>query len=115
MAELRGHLRLAQEAAAHFLAEGELGGEHLERDLAAQPRVERAVHDGHAATADLGLDVVERADRGVDALAELVGHGRRGELPPRGLSLAISSATYTALSTSRASCSACSAMVVTCW
>ena len=93
MAELRGHLRLAQEAAAHFLAEGELGGQHLERDLAPQPRVERAVHDGHAAAPDFRFHVVQRANRGVDALAEFVGHGQRGDSPPRGLSRAISSAT----------------------
>ena len=117
--ELRGHLRLAQESRFHLGAEREFGRQNLERDLSAQANVARAIHDRHAAAADLILDFKERADRAFHAVAQRVtlGHDRpdsvRGVFV-LGLIRAISSATYTALSTSRASAIAWSATDVMC-
>jgi hypothetical protein len=78
--ELRGRLRLAEEARAHAVAEGELRGEHLERDRALQPHLDRAVHHGHAAAADLLAHVVAVAHGGHHAVEQRVrgGAGRRG-------------------------------------
>ena len=51
--QLRGRLRLAQEALADAGAERQLGREHLDRDAAVQPDLARAVDHGHAAAPDL--------------------------------------------------------------
>ena len=56
MRQLRGHLRLAQEAALHILAKRELRRQHFERHQSAQPYVARPIHHGHPATADFCLN-----------------------------------------------------------
>src|ERR1019366_1647202 len=106
--KLRGHLCLAQESRLHLRTERELGRKDLQRHLAVQPHVARTIDDGHAAASDLVLDLEERADRAFNAVAQRValGHDRPDSLRDvfdLGLMRAISSATYTALSTSLAS------------
>ena len=119
MRKLRGHLRLAQEPRLHIRAKGELRRQHLERHFAVQAHVARAVHHGHSAAPDLVLDLEQRADRFFNAVAQRValGHGRPDSVRAGldlGLMRAISSATYTALSTSLASAIAWSATEVMC-
>ena len=75
MLQLGGGLDLAQEPLG---AEdgGQLGVEHLERDLAVVPEVVGEVDGGHAALAELALDAVAVSQ----ALAQLrcrVGHRAR--------------------------------------
>jgi hypothetical protein len=53
-----GDPRLAQETLTKPLILGELGGNHLERDLAPEPRVFGAVDRAHPPTADERLDSV---------------------------------------------------------
>ncbi len=108
MVELRRHLRLAQEPRLHLGAERELRRQYLERDLSAQPHIARAVHDRHSAAADFIFDFKERADREFHAVSQRVARGHDRPDSERGVFVlglirAISSATYTALSTSRAS------------
>ena len=55
-----GDLRLPQEALPETLVLRELGGDHLERDLAAEPGFLGAVDRAHAAAADERLDAVTR-------------------------------------------------------
>ena len=50
--------RLAQEARTEALVAREMTGEHLERDAAAQLGVVGGVDDGHAAAAELTLELV---------------------------------------------------------
>ena len=50
--------RLAQEALAEALVLGELGGDHLEGDLAPEPRLLGAIDRAHSPSADEGLDPV---------------------------------------------------------
>ena len=68
--ELRRGLRLAGEARPDGVVVGELGGQHLDGDVAFEPEVAGAVDDGHPAAADLVLDPVLAAERGGGALAE---------------------------------------------
>ena len=56
--ERGGDPRLAQEALAEALVLGELGGDHLERDLASEPLLLGAVDRAHPPSADEGLDPV---------------------------------------------------------
>ncbi len=55
MIQLRGRLGFAKESLSDVGAETELGRQHLDRDLALQPSVARAIHDSHTATTDFGL------------------------------------------------------------
>src|SRR5439155_23678585 len=59
-----GHPDLQQEALG-AQARGESGLEDLERDGAVMPQVVSEVDSGHAAAAELALDVVAVAERGV--------------------------------------------------
>ena len=52
MIERRGGLRLLHEPAAAILVRQAVGGQHLDRHLAAQTRIARAVHLAHAARAE---------------------------------------------------------------
>ena len=61
--ERGGDPRLAQEALAEALVLGELGRDHLERDLAPETLLLGAVDRAHAAAADERLDVVARGAR----------------------------------------------------
>ena len=61
MAELRGRLRLAQEARPDLAAERELRRQQLDRDLPLEPPVLGAVHDAHAAPPDLAVELVVAA------------------------------------------------------
>ena len=63
MAELRGELDLAQEAVAAERL-GEVGAQHLERDVAVVLEVVREVDRGHAAGAELALDAVAALEGG---------------------------------------------------
>ena len=63
--ELREELRLALESRQALLVLGERRGQDLDRDLALQPRVGRAVDLAHPALAELGGDLV-----GAEALAD---------------------------------------------
>jgi hypothetical protein len=81
MRELAGGAGLAQEAAADLRVRGDVRREDLERDLAVEPDVARAVDDAHAAAPELGLEL-ELAGEGVGKACEARvgsdGHGRRG-------------------------------------
>ena len=57
MLQARGDADLAQEALGAE-RRGELGAQHLERDLAVVPEVVGEVDRGHAAAAELALDRV---------------------------------------------------------
>jgi hypothetical protein len=68
--ERRRDARLAQEAPPETVVVRQLGREQLERDVAAEPRVVRAVDDAHPAAAEQRVDAVARqdgADSGVGA------------------------------------------------
>src|SRR5690606_40584277 len=71
--EPRGGFDLAAEALARAIAAEVLGADHLERDVAPERRVARAIDDAHAAAADLPQEA---------ELAELV--ARRGVRGARG-------------------------------
>ena len=76
--QARGGLRLAGEALADFLLEGELGREHLDRDAALQPLVAGAIDHPHPASADLAFDrirVSQRLFRGAERGLFVVGCG----------------------------------------
>ena len=64
MVELRQNLRFALEAGQALLVLDERRRQHLDRDVALQPRVGRSPHLPHAAFAQLGDDLV-----GADATA----------------------------------------------
>ena len=71
MIERREELRLADEAIEPFGIGTELGGQHLESDLPAQPGVARFPHLAHATFADGGGDFIVaekgyRVARGLD-------------------------------------------------
>ena len=72
--ELRGRLCLAQEPSADVFVECQLGRKGLHRNVSMQPQIERAIHRGHSAAADLGLDQVLVANRGDDAVVQIVSH-----------------------------------------
>ena len=75
MAELRGELDLAEESvAAERFREFRL--EHLERDVAAVPHVEREVYGRHAADAKLALDKVAAREGGVQCRDRVQGQER---------------------------------------
>ena len=116
MAELRRRLRFANESRAHVGVEREIGRQDLDRDRAVQTQVGGAIDDGHAAAPDLALDQVLRADRDVDAVAQIVVHTYRaaGRLAGRVPVLRISSDTYSAVSTLSARFSASIASDVMC-
>ena len=82
MEQLAGGLRLALEALADVLLEGELGRQHLDRDPALELLVARAVDDAHAAPPDFSLEGVGGAQRLSDAsgkrLVDCFGHPRDG-------------------------------------
>ena len=63
MGQPGGGLRLAGEALADVLLEGELGRQHLDGDPALEPLVAGAVDHAHAAAADLALDGIRVAQR----------------------------------------------------
>src|SRR5690348_818771 len=57
--------RLGEEPLAESRVERELGGEHLERHVAAEAQLLGAIDGGHSAVTDDGIDAVA-ADRHVD-------------------------------------------------
>jgi hypothetical protein len=63
MIELRDGARLALEAGAHFRRGRQVRGEHLDRDVTAQPRVVRAIDFAHATRAQRSEDSVGTEDR----------------------------------------------------
>ena len=69
MLEVGGDLDLGQEplGAEHG---GQLGAQHLERDLAVVPQVVREVDGGHAARAELALDAVAVGEGGRKTAAQ---------------------------------------------
>jgi hypothetical protein len=90
MVQAGGRLGLAAEALDEFLVLGEAAMEHLDRDLAAQVGVLRAIHVGHPAGADPAQDAVAPVDERV------AGHlGHQAPPPSRASStdLAIGAAT----------------------
>src|SRR5262249_17923057 len=58
MVQRREHLRFASESREPFRIEGERGGQDLDRDLALQLRVARAVHFAHPTRAERRDDLV---------------------------------------------------------
>ena len=80
MVDRGGEPRLAQEALAEALVLGELGSEHLERDLAPERTVLGPVDDAHPAPPEQGLDPVAGelgADAGIHCQGRLLRlHGR---------------------------------------
>ena len=54
----RGVLRLAAEPQLERVVAGEVGAQHLDRDVPAEPEVATAVHLGHAAVAEQLADLV---------------------------------------------------------
>jgi hypothetical protein len=73
-----GHPDLAREALGRESL-GQLGGEHLHDDPAAERRILGEEHARHAPAAELALERVGGAERRLQAVAEQVGHGRRGQ------------------------------------
>ena len=63
MGQPGGGLRLAGEALADVLLEGELGRQHLDGDPALEPLVAGAVHHAHPAAADLAFERIGVAQR----------------------------------------------------
>ena len=55
MIQLRGRLGFAQESLPDVGAEAQLRRQDLDRDLALETFVSRAIHDPHTATTDLAL------------------------------------------------------------
>jgi len=100
VADERDGARLALESRTLVRIRRELGGRHLQRDVAVQALVEGAADDAHAAATELAVDA-ERPDaqgvrlrgsaprsraRGVDAAVTLPRHGssaRSGQFGPR--------------------------------
>ena len=58
MIERAGGARLVLESAQSVRDPRELVGQHLDRDVAIEPRVARAIDDAHAAGADAADDFV---------------------------------------------------------
>ena len=58
---------------------GELGAQHLERDLAVVAQVVREVDGGHAARPELALDAVAVGQRRGQALVRVAHRGRNRE------------------------------------
>ena len=89
MADARHRLRLAHQPRAQLDVElGELRAHQLERHLALQLRIERAVDDAHAAGAEhlehaIAPDAFAGAEAGHVALARLTREGRRRGGPAR--------------------------------
>jgi hypothetical protein len=73
--ELGGRLGLTREAGAEGGIVRELRGEDLDRDEPLEPEIARPIDHGHAAAADLVLDLVLVAEGVGDAVAEGIGHG----------------------------------------
>src|SRR5688572_32046103 len=72
MVELRERARLAQETLGEARLVGGVAGEDLERDVAVELPVARAIDRAHAALAEQRADLELRKARG-----ELLGRGRR--------------------------------------
>ena len=70
----RRHLDLAQEPLGADLG-GDLGPEHLERDLAVVAQVVGQEDDGHAALAQLALEGVAAGEAAFEALLQVVHEG----------------------------------------
>ena len=62
MVDRHRRARLAQEALAKAGVAGQLAGEQLQRDVAAEAKIARKVDDGHAAAAEHLLDLVAADD-----------------------------------------------------
>src|SRR6185437_15914613 len=71
MVELRRRARLGEEAVPHPLAIGEAREHHLDGDAAVELEVVREEHGGHAAAAELALDLVLAQRRAPELLEEL--------------------------------------------
>ena len=81
------HARFALEAGEPIGMRRELARQDLDRDVASEPRIARAVDLAHAARADLGQHVIgadapARQRRGAD-VAHQTGSGRDGAAPQR--------------------------------
>ena len=74
MTQLRGRLRLTQKACLDVGVEGQLRWQRLDRDMAMEPKVQRAEDSGHAAATDLGFYQILIAHRGDDAVIQIVSH-----------------------------------------
>ena len=70
MIESRCRLRLAYESLAHVGSEGEIGGQHLERDATLEPHIFGRVDDGHSAPTDFFADEILIAKRRGDAIEQ---------------------------------------------
>src|SRR5439155_562990 len=66
MVEDRGRPGLPAESVDEAPIAGEMGMEHLDRDLPAQDRVVRPEHLSHASGGDAGDDLVATVDGGLD-------------------------------------------------
>ena len=73
MLDRRRQARLAQEVGPERLVVAVLGRQHLERDLASEARVDRAIHHAHPAAIEDRLDAVP-PDVRADRWAGLYGH-----------------------------------------
>jgi hypothetical protein len=74
MTELRGGLRLAEKARPYVVIERELRRQRLDCDMTVQAQIESAKHSRHATAANFGLDEILVANRGDDAVVQVVGH-----------------------------------------
>ena len=86
MIERREHLRLAAEAREALGIVGNGGEQDLDRDLAIQLRIARAIHLAHAAGAQQGDDLV-RAEAGAGAEGHAVTHAGTKAIARTGLPL----------------------------
>jgi hypothetical protein len=77
MSQLRDGLRLDGEAMRDLAALAEVGVEHLDRDVATEPLVVRAVDGGHASMTELVEHLVLGQDRGATRPAPGARHHRR--------------------------------------
>ena len=69
--ELRRRLRLAKESRTDLGAERELGRQELDRDRALETAILRAIHDPHAAAADLPIELIRGIEHALDVRAQL--------------------------------------------
>ena len=71
MAQLRGRLCLPQEAHLDCALKRQLGRKDLDRDVALETLVARAIYDAHPAAANLTVQLVVSAQDPFDVRAEL--------------------------------------------
>src|SRR5262249_52348669 len=71
MVQLGRGLGLSQEACLDLAAKSQLWREHLDRDDALEPAILGAIDDSHAATPNLGIQLIVRAKNALDMRAQL--------------------------------------------